>query len=194
MTIGAQSKARLMALFIVFFGFAQNSGVAQSHGSGGQTDPSGGQAAPAQTTDKNAQDGKAREALNRFLSAARERAEEYNTLFRDLATEEKRISVPFKKTVEEDERREVICEFVVYQSRIDPNLAFEYRSVKSVDGKRVSGQEKRVMKLFENLTKAKTPLEERELINKESFSQDKIGFVFYGTVIYQWRELMEYAS
>jgi|SRR5262245_33505582 len=207
MTIDAQSKSRLVALFIAFFGFAQNSGVAQSHWGGGQTDPRAGQSAPAQATDKNAQDLKALEALDKFLSVARQRAEEYNTLFRDLATEEKRVSIPFnsisgcsscsassvRKSGEEGEKREVICEFVVYQSRIEPNLAFEFRSAKSVDGKRVSGQEKRVMKLFENLTKAKTPLEERELINKESFSHDKIGFVFYGTVIYQWRELMEYA-
>jgi hypothetical protein len=194
MTISAQSKARLMTLFIFFWGFVHNSGFAQSPGSGGQTDPRAGQAAPSQTTDKNAQDVKALEALNKFLSVARQRAEEYNTLFRDLATEEKRSSIPFKRSGEEDERREVICEFVVYQSRIEPNLAFEYRSAKSVDGKLVSGQEKRVMKLFENLTKAKTPLEERELINKESFNYDKVGFVFYGTVIFQWRELMEFAS
>jgi len=183
-----------MALFIVFFGFVHNSGVAQSPGSGGQSDPRPGQAAPAQTTDKNTQDGKALEALNKFLTVARQRAEEYNTLFRDLATEEKRISIPFNMSGEEAERREVICEFVVYQSRIEPNLAFEYRSAKSVDGKRVSGQEKRMIKLFENLTKAKTHGEERELINKESFGYDKVGFVFYGTVIYQWRELMEYAA
>lgn len=194
MAIAAQNKIRLMTLFIGFFGFVQNSGFAQSHRSGGQTDPSAGQAAPTQTTDKNAQNGKALEALNRLLNAARQRAEEYNTLFRDLATEEKRISIPFNKSGEEGERREVICEFVVYQSKIDPNLAFEFRSAKSVDGKSVTGQEKRMMKLFENLTKAKTPLEERGLINKESFNYDKIGFVFYGTVIYQWRELIEYAS
>jgi hypothetical protein len=193
MTIDAQSKSGLMALFIVFFGFAQNSGVAQSHWYGGQTDPGAGQAAPAQTVDKNSQDLKALEALDKFLGVARQRAEEYNTLFRDLATEEKRVSIPFYKSGEEVERREVICEFVVYQSRIEPGLAFEFRSAKSIDGKRVSGQEKRVMKMFENLTKAKTPLEERELINKESFGHDKVGFVFYGTIIYQWRELMEYA-
>jgi hypothetical protein len=183
-----------MTLFIIFFGFVHNSGFAQSTGTGGQTDPRAGQSAPTQPTDKNAQDAKALEAWNRLLSVARRRAEEYNTLFRDLAAEEKRISIPFNKSGEEVERREVICEFVVYQSRLDPDLAFEFRSAKSVDGKRVSGQEKSVMKLFENLIKAKTYLEERELINKESFSHDKIGFVFYGTVIYQWRELMEYAS
>jgi len=132
--------------------------------------------------------------LNKFLSVARARAEEYNTLFRDLATEEKRISIPFKRSGEEDKRREVICEFVVYQSRVEPDLAFEYRSAKSVDGKPAPGQEKRMMKLFEDLAKADTALKEREMINKESFSHDKVGFVFYGTVIYQWRELMDYAS
>jgi hypothetical protein len=194
MTIDAQSKARLTALFIGFLGLAQNSGVAQSHLSGGQTDPRAGQAAPAQTTDKNHQDVKALEALNKFLSVARQRVEEYNKLFRDLATEEKRISIPFKKSGEEDARQEVVCEFVVYQSRIDPSLAFEYRSARSIDGKRVPGQEKRVMKLFENLSKAKTPLEEGKLINRESFSRDKVVFGFHDTVIYQWRELMDDAS
>src|SRR5262249_15040697 len=138
MTMSAQSKARLMTLFVVFFGFIHNFGFAQSPGSGAQTDPRAAQSAPTQTTDKNAQDAKALEAWNRLLSVARQRTEEYNTLFRDLATEEKRISIPFNKSGEEVERRQVICEFVVYQSRLDPDLAFEFRSAKSVDGKRVS--------------------------------------------------------
>ena len=194
MIIAAQSKARLMTLFAALFVSVKISGVAQSPGSGAQSDPAARPLAPAQTADKNAQDEKAREALNKFLSVARARAEEYNTIFRDLATEEKRISIPFKRSGEEDKRREVICEFVVYQSRVEPDLAFEYRSAKSVDGKPMSGQEKRMMKLFEDLVKADTALKEREMINKESFSHDKIGFVFYGTVIYQWRELMDYAS
>jgi hypothetical protein len=76
---------------------------------------------------------------------------------------------------------------------MSPDLAFEYRNAKSVGGKRVSGQEKRMMTLFENLAKAETALTERELINNESFSRDKIKINFYGTIIYQWRELMEYA-
>src|SRR5262245_59392055 len=193
MNIAAQNKARLMTLSIIFFGFVGNSGVAQSSGNGAQTGPGAWQAAPAQTTDKNARDAKASETLNNMLNAARGRAEEYNTLFRDLATEEVRTSILFKKSGEEDKRRKVVCEFVVYQSRIEPDLAFEYRSAKSVDGKLMSGQENRMMKLFENLNKAETALKEREMINKESFSHDRIGFAFYGTVIYQWRELMEYA-
>jgi len=189
----AQSKINLTAMFVVLVGFLPNPGVAQAQAHGAQTDSAAQQGAPAQTTDKNAEEVKARESLNRFLSIARKRAEEYNTLFRDLTAEEKRTSTLFKRSGEEVDQREVICEFVVYQSRVDPNLAFEYRIAKSVDGKGVAGQEKRVMKLFENLTKAETVLKERELINKESFSHDKIGFVFYGTAIYQWRELMEYA-
>lgn len=193
MVKAAQSKSRLLALFVVLSSFVPNSGMAQSPGSGAQTDSRTPQATLAQTTDKNAEEAKAREALNKFLSAARKRVEEYNTLFRDLATEEKRTSTRFKRSGEEDEQSEVICEFVVYQSRVDPSLGFEYRSAKSVDGKPLSGQEKRVMKLFENLAKAETVLKERELINKDSFSHDKVGFTFYGTVIYQWRELMEYA-
>jgi hypothetical protein len=108
----AQSKICSTTLFVVLFGFVPNSGVAQSHWSGGQPDPRTGQTAPAQTTDKNAQDVKALEALNKFLSLARKRVEEYNTLFSDLATEEKRISIWFKRSGEEDARREVICEFV----------------------------------------------------------------------------------
>ncbi|HEY6403987.1 MAG TPA: hypothetical protein VI479_21375 [Blastocatellia bacterium] len=86
-----------------------------------------------------------------------------------------------------------MCEFVVYQSRIQPSLAFEYRNAISVSGKPAPGQEKRMMKLFEDLAKAETALKERQLINKESFSHDKVRASFYGTVIYQWRELMEYA-
>ncbi|HEU0184280.1 MAG TPA: hypothetical protein VFS27_03140 [Blastocatellia bacterium] len=151
------------------------------------------QAAPAQTIDKNAQELKVRDSLNGLLNSARKRAEEYNTLFRDLATEEKRTSILFKKSGEESERSVVVCEFIVYQSRIRPDGAFEYRNAKSVNGKPAPGQEKRMMKLFENLAKAETALKERQLINKESFSHDKVRVAFYGTVIYQWRELMEYA-
>jgi hypothetical protein len=188
----AQSKIVLTTIFVVHFGFIPKSGVPQLPGRGAQTDSMSSQVASAQTADKNGEEVNAPESLNRFLSIARKRAEEYNTIFRDLATEEKRTSIRFKRSGEEAERREVICDFVVYQSRIDPNLAFEYRSPKSVDGKRLSGQEKRVMKLFEKLARAETALKERELINKDSFSHDKIGYVFYGTVIYQWRELMEH--
>jgi hypothetical protein len=188
-----QSKICLTTLFVVLFGLIQNSGVAQSPERGVQTDSGARQEAPAQTADKNSDELKDREALNRFLSAARKGVEEYNRLFRDLATEEKRTSILFNRSGDKGKPHEVICDFVVYQSRIDPNLAFEYRNAKSVDGKRVSGQEKRMMTLFENLAKAETALKERELINKESFDHDKIKFVFYGTVIYQWRELMDYA-
>ena len=56
MIITEQSKVRLMTLFIAFVGLAQNSGAAQSHGSGAQTDPWARQAAPAQTTNKNVED------------------------------------------------------------------------------------------------------------------------------------------
>jgi hypothetical protein len=184
-----QSKICLTALFVVLSGLVPDSGVAQSPERGAQTESG----ASAQATEKNAEANKARETLNRFLSVARQRTEEYNTLFRDLATEEKRTSMLFKRSGEEAQQSLVVCEFVVYQSRIDPNLAFEYRIAKSVNGKSVSGQEKRMMKLFENLAKAETALKERELINKESFNHDKVDIVFYGTAIYQWRELMEYA-
>ncbi|HEU0178858.1 MAG TPA: hypothetical protein VFV58_31730 [Blastocatellia bacterium] len=183
----------MTTLFVFLLGFIPNSTVAHSRWCGAQAGSVAPQSGPAQTINKNAEEAKAREYLNKLLSVARQRAEEYNTLFRDLATEEKRTSILFKKSGAEAERKEVICEFVVYQSRVDPNLGFEYRNVKSVDGKPVSGQEKRVMKLFDTLSKAETALKERELINNESFSHDKIGFSFYGTAIYQWRELMDYA-
>jgi len=180
-------------MFVVLVGFVPICGRAQSQTRGAQADSGTRQAATAQATDKNADEVKALELLGGFLNVARRRAEEYNKLFRDLATEEKRTSILFKKTGEEEKPHEVICEFVVYQSKIDPGLAFEYRSAKSVDGKRVSDQEKRLTKLFEDLAKADTASQERQLINKESFSHDKVNFAFYGTVIFQWRELMEYA-
>ena len=180
-------------MFVVLVGFVPICGRAQSQTRGAQADSGTRQAATAQATDKNADEVKALELLGGFLNVARRRAEEYNKLFRDLATEEKRTSILFKKSGEEEKPHEVICEFVVYQSKIDPGLAFEYRSAKSVDGKRVSDQEKRLMKLFEDLARAEGASQERQLINKESFSHDKISFVFYGTVIYQWRELMEYS-
>src|SRR5262245_53623393 len=77
----AKRKVTLAILFVVLFGFSPNSGVAQSHWGSGQTDPRAQQTAPAQTTNKNTQDVKDLEALNKFLSVARKRVEEYNTLF-----------------------------------------------------------------------------------------------------------------
>ncbi|MBO0857917.1 MAG: hypothetical protein J2P21_05575 [Chloracidobacterium sp.] len=189
----AQSKAGMTTMFTLLIAFIPNFSLAYSFWRDAQSSNVSPQARAAQTTDKNDEALKARESLNRFLGVARKRAEEYNKLFRDLAAEEKRTSVLFKKSGEESERRQVICEFVVYQSRINSDLAFEYRNAKSIDGKRVSGQEKRMMTLFENLAKAETALRERYLINNESFSHDKVKFNFYGTVIYQWRELMDYA-
>jgi hypothetical protein len=190
----SQSIARLAPMFVMLLGFVSNSGAAHSHWRGAQDGKAAQQSTPAQTTDKTAAEIKAREILKELLILARKRAEEYNAAFRDLATEEKRTSIVFKKSGEEAERREVICEFVVYQSRIDPTLGFEYRNAKSVNGKPLSGQEKRLMKLFEDLAKAGTVFEERRLINRESLSHDKLEFSFYGTAIYQWRELMEYAQ
>jgi hypothetical protein len=189
----SQSIARLAPMFVMLLGFVSNSGAAHSRWRGAQDGNAPQQSTPAQTTDKTAAEVKAREILKELLILARKRAEEYNVAFRDLATEERRTSIVFKKNGEEAERREVICEFVVYQSRIDPTFGFEYRNAKSVNGKPLSGQEKRLMKLFEGLAKAGTTYEERRLINRESFSHDKLEFSFYGTAIYQWRELMEYA-
>src|SRR5262249_31782799 len=88
----APSKAGLTILFALLFGFIPNSGAARSCCRGAQTGGVSPQAAPAQSTDKNAEGIKARESLNRVLDVARKRAEEYNNLFRDLAAEEKRTS------------------------------------------------------------------------------------------------------
>lgn len=189
----ARSKVILTALSVVLLDFVSNAGAAHSRRRVAQTGNVSPQSTPAQTADKNAAEIKAREILNELLSLARKRAEEYNTVFRDLTTEEKRTSIKFKKSGEEAEHTEVVCEFVVYQSRIEPEIGFEYRNAKSVNGKPLSGQEKRLMKLFENLAKAGTTFEERQLINKESFSHDNLESTFYGTAIYQWRELMGYA-
>jgi hypothetical protein len=89
----AQSKAGPTILLALFLGFIPNSGAARPRWRGAQTGNVSPQAAPAQTTDKKAEELKVRESLNRLLDVARKRAEEYNKLFRDLAAEEKRTSI-----------------------------------------------------------------------------------------------------
>src|SRR5262245_59002926 len=104
----AQREVAFATLFALLFGVIPNSTVGALHWFRAQTGNVSPQAAPAQTIDKNAQELKVRDSLNSLLNSARKRAEEYNTLFRDLATEEKRTSILFKKSGEEAERREVV--------------------------------------------------------------------------------------
>lgn len=151
-------------------------------------------AVPA-TPPLSAEERKARlELLTAILTTAANQAFKYNQTFRDLSAEETRLSERIDRQGEVKQQRRVVCDLVVYQSRLDPEMAYEYRSAKTVDGKPVKQDEKHIEKFFQKLLKAKSTRVELDLMNEESFQHDlELGGAFYGLTLSQWREVMKWA-
>jgi hypothetical protein len=132
--------------------------------------------------------------LSKIITAANIEAERYNKLFRDLSAEETRLSERFSEKGEVKQTRKVVCEVVVYQSRLSERMAYEYRSAKSIDGKPQKLDEKRIEKFFQKLLKADSVKAELDLINQEGFQHDlSLGSSFYGMTLHQWREIEPWA-
>jgi hypothetical protein len=132
--------------------------------------------------------------LKKIIPAANIEAERYNKLFRDLSAEETRISERFNEKGEIKQTRKVVCELVVYQSRLSERMAYEYRNAKSIDGKSQKLDEKRIEKFFQKLLKADSINAELNLINQEGLQHDlSLGSSFYGLTLHQWREIEPWA-
>lgn len=150
-------------------------------------------AAPAPTL--SAEEKKARmERLGRIIGGAIKQTSRYNETFRNLSAEETRLSELIDLTGAVKQKRRVVCDLVVYQSRLDPAMAYEYRNAKIVDGKEVKQDEKHLEKFFQKLLKADSVRSELNLMNQESFQHDlNLGGNFYGLTLFQWREILDWA-
>ncbi|HEX6184473.1 MAG TPA: hypothetical protein VFZ44_11375 [Pyrinomonadaceae bacterium] len=128
-------------------------------------------------------------ATAELISRATLRTREYRERFKDLTAEE-------TQRVEEYEddglkrRREVVSDLIIYQSQLDSAAMFEYRNVRMVDGKPVSGRERRVEQLFGRLAKADSRKKELERIRRESKRYD-LDYSVYGMTIDQGWPLAE---
>ena len=140
----AQSKIGLTTLFVVLFGFIPNSDMTQSRGHGAQTE------------------------LSDLLDRASKRVEEYRSLFKDLTTEEIKTTEIFNRRGEVTEKKVVLSDFFVYQSRFDDQAIYEYRPARSINSKPVANREENVQKLFNKLARADTAEKEGEILYEEN--------------------------
>ena len=110
--------------------------------------------------------------LERFLDAALIRTNEYTASFRDLTAEEKQSVELYDTRGKLIRRREIVSDFIVYQSRFDKGVAAEYRNVREVDKVVVPGREERVLRLFKRLATSSNVNQELELISGEASRYD----------------------
>lgn len=110
--------------------------------------------------------------LERFLDTAFIRTTEYTASFRDLTAEEKQNVELYDSKGLLIRRREIVSDFVVYQSRFDKGVTAEYRNVREVDKVQVPGREERVLKLFKKLASSSSVNQELALISDETSRYD----------------------
>ncbi|MFN0122793.1 MAG: hypothetical protein ACKV2V_20020 [Blastocatellia bacterium] len=124
-----------------------------------------------------------------LIRAAIPQTGKYNQTFRDLSTQETRLSELFEPDGDLDKKRMVVCDFFVYQSRHNPDFGVEYRIGQTIDGKPVKQDDKRINKVFEKLLRADSETKELEIVNDEAFRHDLVPYRFYGIALHQWREI-----
>jgi hypothetical protein len=139
-----QPKAGLATLFVVLLGLISNSGLPKSRGQAAQTE------------------------LSYLLDRASKRVEEYNNLFKDLASEEIKTTEIFNRRGEVTEKKTVLSDFFVYQSRFNHRVMYEYRPARSINGKPVANREENLNKLFNKLGSAETLKKEAEILHEEN--------------------------
>ncbi len=124
-----------------------------------------------------------------LISRAADRAREYRERFKDLTAEEtQRVEEYGDKGPKR--RREVVSDLIIYQSQLDSSAAAEYRNVRLVDGKEVSGRDRRVEQLFGRLAGADSRKKELERIQRESKRYD-LSYSVYGLTLNQGMPLAE---
>lgn len=96
------------------------------------------------------------------------RTTEYSDSFRDLTAEEKQSVELYDSSGRLIRRRNIVSDFIVYQSRFDKGVTAEYRNVREVDRVPVPGREERVLKLFKRLASSSNVNQELELISGEA--------------------------
>jgi hypothetical protein len=137
--------------------------------------PSFGQASAPQSSDAA--------ATAELIGKAAARQREYRERFKDLTAEEtQRIEEHGDKGLKR--RREVVSDLIIYQSQVEGSAMLEYRNVRLVDGKPVSGRDRRVEQLSGRLAKADSIKKELERIQRESWRYD-LGYSVHGLTLNQ---------
>ena len=128
-------------------------------------------------------------ATAELIRRAGARMAEYRERFKDLIAEEtQRIEEYGAEGVKR--RREVVSDLIIYQSRVDSSAVAEYRNVRMIDGKAVSGRDRRVEQLFGRLAKADSRKKELERIERESKRYD-LNYSVYNHTLNQGLPLNE---
>ncbi len=110
------------------------------------------------------------------------RAEEYGAAFKNLSAEETKYIENHEADGTLKNYRTIVSELLVYQALTEGVVPAEYRSVRSVDGKLLPSAEKRALKMFEDITKAKSANDEWERVRKEWSKYDQ-GQTWWGFTI-----------
>jgi hypothetical protein len=110
--------------------------------------------------------------LERFLSDAAARTDEYFTLFQDLTAEETKTIELYRGPGELSRTRRIVSDLVVYQAQIDNASIAEYRDVREVDGAPVPGREGRLEKMIAARSGSASIRDELERITRESTRYD----------------------
>lgn len=105
--------------------------------------------------------------LETVLNGAGEQRKAYINEFKNLLSEETKISETYNKDGESKKRRAIVSTFVVYQPSADANAVGEYRNVVSVDNKKIDNADKRAQDFFEEIAKIQNSQKELERIEKE---------------------------
>ena len=127
--------------------------------------------------------------LEKLLEAAGKLAEEYTLAFTSLTAEEVKIFQLYEKSGRPAQRRHIVSDFVIYQSRQDPTRRTEYRSVRKVDGANVGGPELRVERVFARAAKADSAAKELDRINREGTRYD-FGYHLTGYTVHKGMALL----
>ncbi len=97
----------------------------------------------------------------------------YVQTFKNLLSEETKTFEIYDRKGEVKKRRVVRSTFIVYQLSKDPDKITEYRSVHSVDGKKLGETDSRAQGFFEKLVRVESSAKELENITNESLRFDE---------------------
>lgn len=122
--------------------------------------------------------------LNELINRAAIRVAEYKTKFTDLTAEEEQTIEEFDAQGKLEKQRRVASDLFIYQSQLDPTKMFEYRDVKSVDGKAVKKREARLVSLLNKANQAVSVKKEFDRIVRES-QRYELRNSFYGMTLNQ---------
>jgi hypothetical protein len=94
--------------------------------------------------------------LSRVMQEAVRQRQHYVEAFKDFTATETKTTEIIDKNGRIEDRRVVVSDFLVYESRLRSNIVNEYRITREVDGKPAVKGEQQALEQFEKLVKSKT--------------------------------------